>query len=318
MQFISKPYASWQGATKMTEMKGKICIVTGSNSGIGRETALALAKMGATVVMVVRNRERGEKARLEIIGESGNDATCVMICDVSSTDSVRRFAKEFRDAYDRLDVLINNAGVFTGKRQVTVDGFERTLAVNYLGPFLLTCELLPLLKSSAPSRIINVGSGMASSGKIAFDDLQYENKYSGMKAYANSKLMLTMYTYELAGRLEGSGVTANVVEPGFVATNLGRNSGSLLLSLGFKMMRPIQVSARKGAETSVYLASAPDVEGVTGKCFAKLQETRTSQLSYDQEMQGRLWNVTVELLGLPRGTIRYLDQLHPRDEENPK
>jgi NAD(P)-dependent dehydrogenase (short-subunit alcohol dehydrogenase family) len=283
----------------MGEMKGKICIVTGSNSGIGKETALALAKMGATVVMAVRNQERGEKARTEITRESENEAVRVMICDVSSMNSIRQFAMEFKHAYNRLDVLVNNAGVFIGKRQVTVDGFERTLAVNYLGPFLLTYELLPLLKSSAPSKIINVGSGMATSGKIAFDDLQYEKKYSGMKAYANSKLMLTMYTYELARRLEGSRVAANVVEPGFVATNLASNSGSLLLSLGFRIMRPIQMSPRKGAETSVYLASAPDVEGVSGKCFAKLQEARTSELSYDQEMQKRLWSVTAQLLGLP-------------------
>jgi retinol dehydrogenase-14 len=282
----------------MTEMKGKICIVTGSNSGIGKETALALAKMGVTVVMVVRNRERGERARAEILRETGNQAARVMICDMSSMDSVRQFGKEFKDTYHRLDVLVNNAGVFLSKRQTTVDGFEDTLAVNYLAPFLLTHELLPLLESSVPSRIVNVGSGLASSGKIAFDDLQYEKNYSGTKAYANSKLMLTMHTYELARRLKGSGLTANVVEPGFVATNLGRNSGSLLLSLGYKMMRPFQMSAKKGAEPSIYLASEPEVEGVTGKCFARMQEKETVPISYDQQVQRRLWDATVELLGL--------------------
>jgi len=296
--FISNPSPSCLGATRMTETKGKICIVTGSNSGIGKETALALAKMSAAVVMVVRSRERGEKARAEIVKETGNDATRVMICDVSSMDSIRKFAKEFKNAYHRLDVLVNNAGAFFSKRQTTVDGFEQTLAVNYLGPFLLTHELLPLLKSSAPSRIVNVGSGLASSGKIALDDLQYEKNYSGMKAYANSKLILTMYTYELARRLEGSGVAANVLEPGFVATNVGKSSGSLLTSLVYTMARPMQINAKKGAETSVYLASAPELESVTGKCFAKLQETITSQLSYDQQVQGRLWDATVELLGL--------------------
>jgi NAD(P)-dependent dehydrogenase (short-subunit alcohol dehydrogenase family) len=282
----------------MTEMKGKICIVTGSNSGIGKETALALAKMGATVVMVVRNRERGGKAGAEIFRETGNEAARVMICDLSSMGSVRQFGKEFKDAYHTLHVLVNNAGVFLSKRQTTVDGFEETLAVNYLAPFLLTHELLPMLKSSVPSRIVNVGSGLASSGKIAFDDLQYERNYSGTKAYANSKLMLTMYTYELARRLKGSGLTANVVEPGFVATNLGRNSGSLLLSLGYKMMRPFQMSAKKGAEPSVYLASDPEVEGVNGKCFARMQEKETVRISYDQQVQRRLWDATVELLGL--------------------
>jgi NAD(P)-dependent dehydrogenase (short-subunit alcohol dehydrogenase family) len=283
---------------KTDKMRGKIRIVTGSNSGIGKETALALANMGATVVMVVRNRERGEEARAEIVKETGSDAVRVMICDVSSMDSIRQFAKEFQSVYHTLDVLINNAGAFFSKRQTAVDGFERTLAVNYLGPFLLTHELLPLLKSSAPSRIINVGSGLANSGKVPFDDLQYQKKYNGMKAYANSKLMLTMYTYELARHLEESGVTVNVLEPGFVATNLGRNSGSLLLSLGYRMMRPIQISAKKGAETSVYLASAPEVESVTGKCFSKLRETETSPVSHDQQVQRRLWGATMELLGL--------------------
>jgi NAD(P)-dependent dehydrogenase (short-subunit alcohol dehydrogenase family) len=282
----------------MTNMKGKTCIVTGSNSGIGRATALALANMDAMVVMVARDRDRGEKARAGIIRETGNDAARLMICDISSMESIRQFAKEFKESYQKLDVLINNAGAFFSKRQTTVDGFERTLAVNYLGPFLLTHELLPLLKSSAPSRIINVGSWMARLGKIAFDDLQYEKNYSGMKAYANSKLILTMFTYELARLLEGSRVTVNVVEPGFVSTNLGRNSGSLLLSLGYKMMRPIQISAKKGAENCVYLASTPEVEGVTGKCFYKLQETETASISYDQQMQGRLRDATVELLGL--------------------
>jgi len=222
----------------------------------------------------------------------------VMICDVSSMDSIRQFAKEFQSVYHTLDVLINNAGAFFSKRQTTVNGVERTLAVNYLGPFLLTHELLPLLKSSAPSRVVNLGSGLGSSGRILFDDFQYEKKYDGMKAYANSKLMITMYTYELARRLEGTGVTANVVRPGFAATNLGRNSGSLLLSLSYKMVRPIQTSAKKGAETSVFLASAQEVEDFTGKCFSKMQETETSALSHDPQVQRRLWDATVELLGL--------------------
>jgi len=283
----------------MSEMKGKVCIVTGSNSGIGKETALALANMGARVVVVVRNWERGEKARQEIMNKTGNHATLRMICDISSMDSIREFAKQFKAQYNRLDVLINNAGAVFSRRQTTIEGFERTIAVNYLGPFLLTCELLPLLKSSAPSRVINVGSGMHRSGKMDFDDLQSEKTYNAMNAYANAKLMLTTHTYELARRLDGTGVTVNVVEPGFVATNLGTNSGSHLYSLMFKMTRPFQVSAKKGAETSVYLASAREVEGVTGKCFSGLKETTTAQVSYDQQLQRRLWDATVRLLGLP-------------------
>lgn len=288
----------------MTDLKGKTCIVTGSNSGIGKETATALGTMGATVVMVVRNQERGENARAEIIRVTGNDVAHVMICDVSSIESIRHFAEEFKRRNDKLHVLINNAGGYFSKRQITTDGFERTLALNYLGPVVLTHELLPMLRYSAPSRIINVGSGMAGSGKIASDDLQYVKNYSAMKAYANSKLMLTMYSYELARRLVGSHVTVNVVEPGFVSTNIGRNSGSLLLSLGYRMMRPIQISAKKGAETIVYMASSPELENVSGKCFHKLQETETSPISCDQQAQRRLWDNTMHLLGLPSEVLR--------------
>jgi NAD(P)-dependent dehydrogenase (short-subunit alcohol dehydrogenase family) len=254
--------------------------------------------MGATVVMVVRDKERGEKAQLEIINKTGNRDTVLMMCDLSSMDSVKKFAKEFVEKYDRLNILINNAGAVFRKRQTTVDGFERTLAVNYLEPFLLIYELLPLLKSSAPSRIINLSSGLYKSGKIDFTDLQSEKNYNGMTAYSNAKLMVMMYTYELARRLEGTGVTANVVLPGFAATNLGRNSGSLLYSLEYLIVRPFQISAKKGAETSVYLASSDEIEGVTGKCFSKLHETTTSRISYDQQIQKRLWDKTVELLKL--------------------
>ena len=281
----------------MGEMNGKVCIVTGSNSGIGKETALALANMGATVVMVVRNPERGERARTEIMNETGNRATDLMICDLSSMESVRQFAKEFRSKCDKLHVLVNNAGVFVGKREFTVDGFERTLAVNYFAPFLLTHELLPLLKYSAPSRIINIGSGMHRSGRIDFDDLQCKN-CKAMKAYANSKLMLTTYTYELSRRLQGTGVTANVVEPGFVGTNLGSNSGSLLYSLAYRMARPMQITAKKAAETPAYLASSLEVDGATGKCFYELKETTTAQASYDQQTQRLLFDTTLELLKL--------------------
>jgi NAD(P)-dependent dehydrogenase (short-subunit alcohol dehydrogenase family) len=285
------------------KMQGNVCIVTGSNSGIGRETALALAAMDATVVMAVRNRERGEKARIEIIEETGNKATDLMMCDVSSADSIRLFANEFKDKYDKLDVLINNAGAVFGKRQTTPDGFEQTFAVNYLGAFLLTCELLQVLKSSAPSRVINVSSGMHKTGKIDFNDLQSERKYKSMEVYASSKLMVTTITYKWARHLEGTGVTVNVVEPGFVATNLGRNSGSLMSSIMFGLMKPIQVNPRKGAETSVLAASSDEVEGVTGRCFAKLKETTTAETSYDRDVQTRLWDETVKLLEMDPGFI---------------
>jgi NAD(P)-dependent dehydrogenase (short-subunit alcohol dehydrogenase family) len=288
----------------MSWIKGKICIITGSNSGIGKETAIALARMGATIIMVVRDRERGEKARTEIVKQTGNASVDLMICDLSSMDSIRHFAEEFKKKYDRLDVLINNAGASFSKREVTSEGFERNFAVNYLGPFLLTHELLDLLKSSAPSRIINVSSGLAKNGKVDLDDLQSEKNYKGTKFYSpsrspgydNAKLMLMMFTYELARRLNGSGVTVNVLTPGFTATNLGRSSGSLVSYIMFKMVRPMQQSAKKGAETSIYLASSDEVKDVTGKCFAKKKEVKTCPVSYDEELQKRLWDETEHML----------------------
>jgi NAD(P)-dependent dehydrogenase (short-subunit alcohol dehydrogenase family) len=289
----------------VSELQGKICLVTGSNSGIGKETAIDLAKMGATVVMVVRSKERGEKSQKEIVKQSGNSSVDLMICDLSSMESIRQFSEEFKKKYKRLDVLVNNAGAVFSRREVTPEGFERTFAVNYLGPFLLTHQLLNLLKSSAPSRIINVSSGLAKDGKVNLDDLQGEN-ITGKKSvsharspfYANTKLMLILYTYELARRLKGSGVTANVLLPGFTATNLGKNSGSLRSSIMFKMVRPMQQSAKKGAETSIYLASSDEVKGITGKCFAKKKETTTCPASYDENLQRRLWIKTESLLGI--------------------
>jgi NAD(P)-dependent dehydrogenase (short-subunit alcohol dehydrogenase family) len=282
----------------MSELKGKVCIVTGSNSGIGKETTLALASKGTTVVMAVRNQERGQRARDDIINITGNTTTDLMICDVSSTSSIKSFAKEFMSKYNRLDVLINNAGAVFYKRQTTVDGLESTFEVDYLGPFLLTHELLPLLKSSAPSRIVNLSSGLHKSGKLNLDELQSEKSYGGMRVYANAKLMILMFTYALARRLEDSGVTVNAVLPGFVATNLGGNSGSLRQSIMFKLVRPMQTTAKKGAETSVYAASSDEIKNVTGKCFAKKKEINTAQISYDQELQEKLWDKSLELLRL--------------------
>jgi NAD(P)-dependent dehydrogenase (short-subunit alcohol dehydrogenase family) len=277
---------------------GKVCVVTGSNSGIGKETTLALLGMGATVVMVVRSQEKGQKALDEIVTKTGNHSVSLMICDMSSMASIRRFVADLKNRFSHLDVLINNAGAEFVKRQVTAEGFEQTFAVDYLAPFLLTYELLDLLKASAPSRIINVSSGLAKNGKIVFDDLQNEKNYKGMQAYSNAKLMLMMFSYELSRRLQGTGVTVNVLMPGFVSTNLGKNSGSLSSAIMFTMVRPMQISAKKGAETSVYLASADEVKDVSGKCFAKKKEVETCPVSYDQEAQKRLWNETVKLLAL--------------------
>lgn len=282
----------------MSEIRGKLCIVTGANSGIGRETALGLARNEANLVMVVRNQERGNRARNEIASQSGNNSIDLMVCDLSSMESIRRFIQEFKAKYGRLDVLINNAGAVFYKRQVTDEGYERTLAVDYLAPFLLTNGLLTLLKSSAPSRIVNVSSGLYTRGKIDFDDLQSEKKYAGMKAYSNAKLMILMFTYELAERLRNDGVTVNAVLPGFVATNLGKSSGSRSQAFMFGLMRPFQISAQKAAETLLYLASSKDVEGVTGKCFSKKKQVPTSQASHDEAKWKILWTATTKLLSI--------------------
>lgn len=283
-------------------MDGNVIIVTGSNSGIGKATAKALAGMGATVVLAVRNRERGEMARAEIAEATGNKSVSVMVCDLASRDSIKRFSEEFRSRHDRLDVLINNAGAVFAKRQLSVDGIESSMAVNYIGPFLLTRKLLPLLKASAPSRIVNVSSGLSGNAEFDFDDLQRETGYKGMRAYAGSKLMLTTYTLELAKRLEGTGVTANVVEPGFVATNLGRNSGSLLNSVMFTLVRPMQITPEKAAENTVYAATSPELVGVTGKVFSKKQEKETPPITHDRKARRRLWEEALRLMGIDDNT----------------
>jgi len=279
-------------------MKGKVVIVTGSNSGIGKETALALAEKGATVVAVVRNQELGQQACETIVTETGNESVDMMLCDLSSMSTIRKFAEEFKSKYDRLDVLINNAGAVFSKREVTSEGFEHTLAVNYLAPFLLTHELLPLLKTSAPSRVINLSSGLASRSDLNLDDLQSESGYKSRKVYGSAKLMIEMFTYEMARRLENTGVSVNAVLPGFVATNLGRSSGSLSSRIMFGMMKPFQLSPKEGAETSIYVASSPEVDGVTGKCFRKCDVTTTSEISHDVEKQKLLWEKTIDLLDL--------------------
>jgi NAD(P)-dependent dehydrogenase (short-subunit alcohol dehydrogenase family) len=286
-------------------MEGKVVIVTGSNSGIGKKTAKALAGMGATVVMAVRNRERGETARAEVVQETGNESVTVMVCDLASGDSIKRFSEELRTRYDRLDVLINNAGAVFAKRRLSADGLESSMAVNYLGPFLITRELLPLLDGSPPSLVVNVSSVLSGNAEFDFDDLQREKGYKGMEAYAGSKLMLTTYTLELARRLEGTGVTANVVEPGFVATKLGRNSGSLLNSVMFTLVRPMQITPDKAAENTVYAATSPGLEGVTGKVFAKKQEKETPPITHDGEARKQLWDATEQLLGQSNDGIMF-------------
>ena len=280
----------------MEDMKGKLCVVTGANSGIGYHTAKGLAEMNATVVLVVRDLGKGQMALGRIKEATDNDSLHLMHCDVASMKSVDRFTSEFSDRFTYLNVLINNAGAAFSKRQETEEGYERTIATNYLGMFKLTHSLLPMLEASSPSRIINIGSGMHKTGKVNWDDFMFENKYNGMQVYATSKLLVTAYTYALAERLKGTGVTANVVEPGFVATNLGAKMGGLRDKIAFALVRPMQISAERGAETSIWAATKPELEEVTGKTFAKKSEVKTAEITRDKEFQDRLWKETIKLL----------------------
>jgi len=284
----------------MNKMEGKVCLVTGANSGIGKETALGLAKMGATVVMVCRDKQRGEAARIEIRRESGNDSVDLMLADLSSQAQIRKLAKEFKDRYQRLDVLINNAGIGLAKRKENTDGIEMTFAVNHLACFLLTNLLLERLKASAPSRVVNVSSFAHSwINKINFEDLQGKQKFPPMQIYAQSKLAILMFSYELARRLAGTGVTVNAVNPGMVKTNLGHEvTGPLITVRRLIFSNFLAITPEEGAQTSIYLASSPEVEGVTGKYFSKQRPKRSSKASYDRETWQRLWKVSEELTGL--------------------
>ncbi len=285
--------------TLNTHMQGKICIVTGANSGIGKATALGLAQMGATIVMVCRNQVKGEEAQNEIKEKSGNDAVDLMLADLSSQASIRQLAENFQQHYQQLHVLINNAGGVNLNRRETVDGLEMTFAVNYLAPFLLTNLLLEKLKASVPARIVNVSSESHQSGYIKMDDLELEKGYRLMRAYGQSKLALVLFTYELARRLQGAGVTANCLHPGFVATNIGQNGvGSVGRSIVKLIFSRLGISPEEGAKTSIYLVSSPEIEGVTGKYFLKSIPVRSAPISYDETLQRQLWEESAKLVNL--------------------
>lgn len=280
--------------TMTSEMTGKVCIVTGANAGIGKETAVGLAKLGATMVMLCRDRDRGEAAHREIKQRSGNDKVELTICDLGSQKSIEQFANEFKQHHDRLDVLVNNAGVLMRERSLNEAGVESTFAINHLGYFLLTNVLLDVLKRGASARIVNVASAAHKYGKIDVGGWVIGRDYSAFSAYSNSKLANVLFTYELARRLEGTGVTANCLHPGAVGTNLFRGLPKLLQALiGWVTMGP-----ERGARTSIYLASSSEVEGVSGKYFARRRQERSSDASYDREAARKLWEVSEELTGV--------------------
>jgi NAD(P)-dependent dehydrogenase (short-subunit alcohol dehydrogenase family) len=278
-------------------MKNKICLVTGATQGIGKETALALASMGATVVLVGRNLEKTQTTARLIQAKTGNPSIDCLVADLSSFQQVRRLVVEFHQRYPHLHVLVNVAGGVFLRRQLSADHLEMTLALNHLSQFLLTNLLLDTLKGSAPARVINVSSLAHVYARIHFSDLQFTRLYNGWYAYGQSKLANILFTYELGRRLAGNQVTANVVHPGYVATNFGMNNDRFS-RLIFRLGQLLAISPHKGAETIIYLASSPEVEGFNGKYFVNKTARRSSPISYDPQLAARLWQVSQEMTGL--------------------
>jgi NAD(P)-dependent dehydrogenase (short-subunit alcohol dehydrogenase family) len=285
----------------MNGMDRTVALITGATSGLGKVVALKLAKQGATVVLVGRDPIKTRATVDEIRAQSGTSTVDGLVAELSSLAEVRRLAEEFRNHAPRLDVLVNNAGAIFSRRQSTVDGYERTFALNHLAPFLLTNLLLDVLKVSAPSRIVNVSSRSHEGGRIDFNDLQGARRYGiGGGAYRQSKLANIMFTYALVRRLEGTGVTVNALHPGVVATSFGERNGGLM-GLGMKIVHrfaPFTITPEEGAETILYLAASPEVEGATGKYWEKRRPIQSSPASYDESAQERLWGVSALMTGV--------------------
>jgi NAD(P)-dependent dehydrogenase (short-subunit alcohol dehydrogenase family) len=278
-------------------MAGKTCLVTGATSGIGRVTALELARLGAAVVVVGRADAKSAAVVREIKQETGNPEVRYVLADLSSQQEIRQLADRVTELYPRLDVLVNNAGAINLFRQLSLDGIELTLALNHLNYFLLTNLLLDMLKANTPSRIVNVSSSAHRGASIDFDDLQSQAGYRGFHVYARSKLANLLFTYELARRLEGTGVTSNALHPGLVATNLLSNNGFFgkLCNFGLRVKG---ISKEKGADTAIYLATSPEVEGITGQYFEQRRPIRSSGPSYDVDAAARLWRVSTGLTSI--------------------
>ncbi len=286
-----------------TDMTGKTVLVTGANSGIGYETALALAGMGATVGLVCRNKERGDEALAKIKSFTATDNLHLFHRNLASQAEVAGLIDDVKAQYDRLDVLVNNAGVILNRRQLSPDGYELSFAINHLAPFQLTIGLIDLLKASAPSRVVTVSSRAHQQGDIYFDDLHFEKSWGrlgAMRSYGQSKLANILFARELAKRTEGSGITSTSMHPGGVATNFGKTnpgfSGSawrLLTKIGSPLMR----SPAKGAETVIWLATSPEATAANGAYFADKKVKGTSKTAQDDDIAARLWQLSAELTG---------------------
>ena len=277
-------------------MGGKVALITGGTSGIGKATATALAAMGADVVVVGRDPERGERAAAEIRAQTGGRVD-LALANLASQAEVRSLAEEFRRRYDRLDVLVNNAGLVQSTRTETPDGLETTFAINHLAPFLLTNLLQDLLEKSAPSRVIIVSSEAERWGSIDFDDLQSKKKYRGFPVYGMTKLANIMFTYELAERLKGTGVTATCMHPGAVNTRFGTNNSGPMTIL-FRAFKPFMRTPDQGADTVIWLSSSPDVEGVSGRYYSDRKPIEPKKIANDPPARRRLWEESERLTGL--------------------
>lgn len=277
-------------------MKGKNVVLTGGNSGIGLEAAVAIASAGASVWIAARDERKGNDAVASIRSRSGNPEVRLLVADLSSQAEVHGLADRILAEVPRLDVLVNNAGLTLGERRLTVDGLETTFAVNHLGYFLLTGRLIGRLRESAPARIVNVASRAHTRTSMRWDDLQGENGYDGWRAYCQSKLANVLFTKELAKRLEGTGVTANCLHPGVVATNFG-NRGPFLVRAALGLVRPLLTSPADGARTTTYLVTSPDVEGVSGAYFSSCTVETPSADAQDADSARRLWEISERLTG---------------------
>jgi NAD(P)-dependent dehydrogenase (short-subunit alcohol dehydrogenase family) len=290
--------------TNRSAMTGKVCLVTGATDGIGQETARALASMGATVILHGRNPAKMAQTIQAITAQTGSESVHSLLADFADFAQVRDLAAQVKATYERLDVLVNNAGVIMFRRKEippgegTPAGLEMTFAVNHLAPFLLTNLLLDRLKASAPARIVTVSSSAHKRGALDFDDLQHTRRYRPMQVYGDSKLANVLFTYELARRLDGTGVTANTLHPGLVGTNLAMNNLGPLAPIGQWLLRRYAISVEEGARTVVYLAASPEVEGVTGQYFYQEHAISSSAASHDEDAQRRLWAISEELTGL--------------------
>lgn len=277
-------------------MQGKICLITGATAGIGLVTAQALARQGATVVAVARHAERGAAMVERLQRDTGNNAVELLLADLSSQEHIHRLAQEFQQRFPRLDVLVNNAGAIFTQRQLSVDNIEMTFALNHLGYFLLTHLLLDTIKASSAARIINVASEAHRNAQMDFADLQGQQRYSGWRAYCQSKLANILWTYTLAQRLAGTGITVNTLHPGFVATNFGNNNAGIFGWL-LRVFKLVAMSPERGAQTMIYLATSAAIAEHTGGYFVSERPVRSSEVSYRQEDAERLWQLSAEMTG---------------------